>query len=89
MAHYLPHRRLGGHELGVHADLVNLAVIAAFGSMTGLALWPREAEVEAEVCELEVFANASVGNTPARPRDRERRRNPRGVPVHLRSTRMT
>jgi MFS family permease len=41
-----------------------LAALAAVGSMAGLALWPREAEVEAEDRELEVFANASFGDTP-------------------------
>jgi hypothetical protein len=33
------------------------------GSVAALALWPREAEVEAEVREVEVFANASFGDT--------------------------
>ncbi len=44
-----------------------LAALAAIGSVAAVALWPREAEVEAEVeagaREVGVFANVSLGDT--------------------------
>ena len=42
-----------------------LAALAAIGSVAAVALWPREAEVEAEAGarEVGVFANVSLGDT--------------------------
>ena len=43
-----------------------LAALAAIGSVAAVALWPREAEVEAEARgrrEVGVFANVSLGDT--------------------------
>ena len=55
---------LAGTNLGFTLTWSILAALAAVGSIAGLALWPREAEVEAEDRELEVFVNASFGDTP-------------------------
>jgi hypothetical protein len=40
-----------------------LAALTAIGSVAALALWPREAEVEAGAREVRVFASASFGDT--------------------------
>jgi hypothetical protein len=65
---------LAGTNLGFTLTWSILAALAAVGSIAGLALWPREAEVEAEDRELEVFAKASFGDTPLKA---TRRRAPK------------
>ena len=52
-----------GTHLGFTLTWSILAALAAAGLVAALAMWPREAEVKAEVRELEVLANASFGDT--------------------------
>ena len=52
-----------GTHLGFTLTWSILAALAAAGLVAALAMWPREAEVEAEVRELEILANASFGDT--------------------------
>ena len=55
---------LAGTNLGFTLTWSILAALAAVGSIAGLALWPREAEVEAEDRELEVFEPTPPSATP-------------------------
>jgi len=52
-----------GTDSGITLTWSILAALAAAGSVAALALWPREARVEAEVRESEFFAHASFGGT--------------------------
>ena len=52
-----------GTHLGFTLTWSILAALAAAGLVAALAMWPREAEVKAEVRELEILANASFGDT--------------------------
>jgi MFS family permease len=52
-----------GTHLGFTLTWSILAALAAAGLVAALAMWPREAEVEAGVRELEILANASFGDT--------------------------
>jgi MFS family permease len=52
-----------GTQLGFTLTWSILAALAAAGSVAALGVWPREAEVKADIREVEVLANASFGDT--------------------------
>jgi predicted MFS family arabinose efflux permease len=53
-----------GTHLGFTLTWSILAALAAAGLVAAWALWPREAEVDAEAREVEVFTHAPFGDTP-------------------------